>query len=147
MANTVAIVTSASSEQGAAICRELLNSNANVLGIDSVPAHKSTETSRASHFQFFQYDVKKSPTGRDALDHAAKMYMKDDVDYFVDAVGADAADPTDLRKEVLAVFKERGNGLVVTVAPVSDIGEDAKEKLVSQEEFERRDGSAKRWNR
>jgi hypothetical protein len=99
--------------------------------VDSKPAHKSTETSRASHFQFFQYDPKKSVTGKDALDHAAKMYRKDDVDCFVDVVGRDAADTTDLRKEVLAVFKERGSGLVLTVAPVSDIGDEAEQKLVS----------------
>ncbi|KAL5315163.1 hypothetical protein ACEPPN_017814 [Leptodophora sp. 'Broadleaf-Isolate-01'] len=129
----VAIVTSASSDQGAAICRELLNNNANVFGDDSVPAHKSTETSRASHFQFFQLDRRKSLTGKDALDHAARVYMKDDVDYFIDVVGEDAADTADLRKEVLAIFKQRTNGLVLTVAPVADIGIDAEQKLVGLE--------------
>ncbi|KAH7318977.1 hypothetical protein BKA65DRAFT_556408 [Rhexocercosporidium sp. MPI-PUGE-AT-0058] len=126
----VAIVTFASSDQGAAICRELLNSNANVLGVDSAPAHKSTETSRASHFQFFQYDPKEPLTGKDPLNHAAKMYMKDDVDYFIDVVGTDAAYTTDLRKEVLAVFKEKGSGLILTVAPVSDFGVDAEQELL-----------------
>ncbi|PVH77417.1 hypothetical protein DL98DRAFT_591363 [Cadophora sp. DSE1049] len=144
----VAIVTSASSETGAAICRELLKSNAFVLGVDKYPAHKSTETSRASHFQFFQYDPEKPLSGKDVLEYAAKMYMKDGVDYFVDVVGTDGADTADLRKEVLKVIRERGDGLVLTTAPASDVGSDAENILVSTTRAlsNERKGLGVRWN-
>ncbi|KAL2060081.1 hypothetical protein VTL71DRAFT_9903 [Oculimacula yallundae] len=131
----VAIVTSASSEQGAAICRELLNSNANVLGVDSTPAHKSTQSSRASHFQFFQYESGKDLKGRDVLEYAAKMYGKEGVDFYIDVVdGEDAANVMDgLRREVLDVFKEKSEGVVLTVVRSgNNIGREKEEKLVNR---------------
>lgn len=102
-----------------------------MLGVDSRPAHKSTETSRASHFQFFQYEPEKPLVGSDVLDYAARMYMKDDVNYFIDVAGTIEGGTADLRTEVLQVFKQRGDGLVLTISSVKDTGSEANMELVS----------------
>lgn len=128
----VAIVTSASSEQGAAICRELLNSNAFVLGVDSVPAHKSTETSRASHFQFFQYDAGKGASGMKVLEYANMVYMKDEVHYFVDVVKDGKAGTEDVRERVVKVMTEQGQGMVVFV------GGDAEVRMILSSDREQK---------
>ena len=71
-----------------------------MLGVDSRPAHKSTETSRASHFQFFQYEPERHLAERNVLEYAGNMYMKDDVDYLVYVVGGEQEGTADL-KEIL----------------------------------------------
>ena len=110
---TVAIITSASSSLGAAICRSLLNSNALVLGLDTVPAHKTTSASGGSHFQFLQYDGKKGlGDGNDILEKLRSVFLKDEVDFWIDVAG-------ELRigglKEVVNGMSERGDGLVLSV--------------------------------
>jgi NAD(P)-dependent dehydrogenase (short-subunit alcohol dehydrogenase family) len=110
---TVAIITSASSSLGAAICRSLLNSNALVLGLDTVPAHDTTSASGGSHFQFLQYDEKKGlGDGNEILEKLRSVFLKDEVAFWIDVVG-------ELRigglKEVVEGMSERGEGLVLSV--------------------------------
>jgi hypothetical protein len=100
---TVAIITSASS-LGASVCRALLNSNTLVLSLDTVPAHKTTNASGESHFQFLQYD---EGDGSEVLEKLRCVFLKDEVDFWTDVVG-------ELRigalKEVVDGMSEKGRG-------------------------------------
>jgi len=57
--------------------------------------------------------------------------MKDDVNYFIDVAGTIEGGTADLRTEVLQVFKQRGDGLVLTISSVKDTGSEANMELVS----------------
>jgi NAD(P)-dependent dehydrogenase (short-subunit alcohol dehydrogenase family) len=123
---TVAIITSASSSLGAAICRSLLNSNALVLGLDTVPAHKTTSASGGSHFQFLQYDAKKGlEDGRVILEKLRSVYLKDGVDLWIDVVGEGKGElEIGGLNEVIEGMSEREEGLVLSV--VGDVGREVE---------------------
>ena len=79
----MAIVIPSATERGAAICRDLLNSNAFVLGIDNVDAHETTRTSGGSHFQFLKYGEGNPPQGREVMESVEKKFGKDAVDFLI----------------------------------------------------------------
>jgi NADP-dependent 3-hydroxy acid dehydrogenase YdfG len=83
----VAIVTSASSATGAAICRSLLNSNAFVLGIDRDTPHHSTRSSRASHFQFLRCDASDPFLSAEIIKAVKKFFEKEEVDFLITVAG------------------------------------------------------------
>lgn len=95
-----------------------------MLGIDSVPAHKSTRCARGSHFQFFQYDAGKGCSWEDVLRYSREMFWVERVDFLVLVDGgAKVADV----EEVLRVL-EGGEGGVVLVGGENGGG---GEKVVS----------------
>lgn len=109
-------MTSAASPTGAAICRELLNSNANVLGIDSIPAHQTTNAQLGSHFQFFKYSQGSSHEGKDIIEHAKEMYTRDNIDFLIDVITGETEDSVvEIIRELVNVMQTQGEGLVLNV--------------------------------
>lgn len=112
---TVAIVTSCSSTQGAAICRALLNTNAFVLGIDREVPHESTQSSKASHFQFLKSSALDVDEG-EAILKAVSFHFKTEgpPDFLVHVVReGDGKGELGRMKSVLDGMSVRGKGLVL----------------------------------
>jgi len=124
----VAIVTSAASPTGAAICRELLNSNANVLGVDNVPAHKTTSFSKGSHFQFLRCEGNSVLDGPELVEYAKKVYMRDNIDFLIDVLGETSVGSGFL-EPVIEIMQDQGGGMVLGVVP-PELTDLAKEKKV-----------------
>ena len=85
-----------------------------MLGVDSVAAHKTTSSNMGSHFQFFRYRKELLPDGRDIVEFAKRVFLRDDVHFFIDLVGEKDAGKGVLG-EVVEVMRGQGHGLVVSV--------------------------------
>lgn len=66
---------------------ELLSSNANVLGVDSIPAHKTKRFSNGSHFQFFHCGKGSSPSREEVIEYAKGVCLRDDIGFLIDVLG------------------------------------------------------------
>jgi hypothetical protein len=111
----VAIIIPSATPVGAAICRELLNSNALVLGIDNVPAHETTRVSGGSHFQFLRYQAGDSPSRNGVLDEVKRRYGKDHIDFLVSILLESGGDEVrnEIMNEVVEAMESQGSGLVL----------------------------------
>jgi hypothetical protein len=85
-----------------------------VLGVDSVPAHKTTNSNKGSHFQFFQYCEEALPDGRDVVEFAKEVYLRDNVDFLIDVLGERDVGMV-MVGEVVEVMRGQGHGLVLSV--------------------------------
>jgi len=125
--STVALVTSASTAQGATIIRALLNSNANVLGIDDNVPHESTLSSKASHFQFLKLDLKncsfEEVSGK-VVEEVKRHFERDDVDFVVNVVGEGGGIETLERLHGLIGEMVGRGGLVLSVGRENREGEE-----------------------
>ncbi len=85
-----------------------------MLGVDSVPGHKTTNSNKGSHFQFFQYLDDSLPDGQELVEYAKRVYLRDNIDFFIDVLGG-----SDVGKEALGevvnVMRGQGYGLVLSV--------------------------------
>lgn len=128
--STLAVVSSASTSTGAAICRALLNSNALVLGVDSDEPHPSTQSSRASHFQFLKYapeDSEKVCFKGSVVRDAEKKFGREGIDVLV-VVKEEGSDMglNGMRDVVDFMKGQEEGGLVITVYAGKDQKEEAK---------------------
>ena len=55
-----------------------------MLGLDCVPAHKTTNSNKGSHFQFFRYPEGSAPEGPELVEFVKRVYLRDNVDFFID---------------------------------------------------------------
>jgi hypothetical protein len=89
----------------------LLNCNAKVLGVDSVPAHKTTSSNKGSHFQFFRYGGEALPDGREIVEFAKRVFWRDGVHFYMDIIGEKDVGKGVLG-EVVEIMRGQGHGLV-----------------------------------
>jgi hypothetical protein len=127
--STLAVITSASFTTSAAICRALLNSNALVLGVNSREPHPSTQSSKASHFQFLRYeggDCGKVRFKGSIVREAERGFGGVGVDVLV-VVKGDGEGGVRLEgmRDVVDVMKSEGRGLIVNVYEGDDPTEEA----------------------
>ena len=73
-------MTSAVSKTGAAICREFLNNNASVLGIDSVALQEELGFLKAESFLFIEYEPRAVPSGAEIANAAHEHFKSDHID-------------------------------------------------------------------
>jgi hypothetical protein len=85
-----------------------------VLGVDCASAHKTTNSNKGSHFQFFQYQDGSLPDGRDIVEFAKRVYLRDNVDFLVDVIGEWDVGKGVVR-EVVEAMRGQGLGLVLSV--------------------------------
>jgi hypothetical protein len=113
----VAIVISAASRTGAAICRELLSRNASVLGIDSVPLQKEGPFNGDSSFLFVRYEANAVPSGSEVVQVAQEIFKSERIDWLINVV-EETEDPKGILQptgRILAVMEERRSGLLLNV--------------------------------
>jgi hypothetical protein len=96
-----------------------------VLDVVSVPAHKTTSSNKGSHFQFFRYREESLPDGRDIVEFAKRVFLRDGVHFYIDLIGE-----KDVGKgvwgEVVEGMRGQGHGLVLNVLT----GERKEEKAI-----------------
>jgi hypothetical protein len=120
-------VTSCSRTQGAAVCRALLHANAFVLGTDREVPHASTQSSRASHFQFLRSSALDVDAGEAVLNAVGYHFKEGPPDFLVDVVGEmDGNGELGRIKAVLNGMSVRGKGLVLNV-----VDGEGEEEIVS----------------
>lgn len=111
-------MTSAASKTGAAICRELLNSNANVLGIDSVSLREELGfLKEESSFIFMECKSNAAPSGAEVANTAHEHFKLDRIDWLINIVDEvenpeRTSPPTG---QILAVMEGKRSGLVLNV--------------------------------
>jgi hypothetical protein len=93
-----------------------------VLGLDCVPAHKTTNSNKGSHFQFFRYPEGSAPEGPEVVEFVKRVYLRDNVDFFIDVLGERHVGKG-VEGEMVEVMREQGHGLVLSV-----LTEDGKEE-------------------
>jgi hypothetical protein len=121
----VAIVTSASSHIGAAICRVLLRHNALVLGVDSIPIHKSLNAGAGTHFQFLQYEGGEVDLEEKILEVSRLKFGLERVDVLVclegrgdhneHSHGEMGLQQVRLIEEMVGPMKESGGGIMLNI--------------------------------
>ena len=96
-----------------------------MLGLDCVPAHKTTNSNKGSHFQFFRYPEGSAPEGPKLVEFVKRVYLRDNVDFFID-VFSERGVGNGVVGEVVEVMREQGHGLVLSVLT----GDGKEEKAV-----------------
>ncbi|PMD32733.1 hypothetical protein L207DRAFT_571990 [Hyaloscypha variabilis F] len=113
-----AIVTSTASKTGAAICRESLNSNASVLGIDTVPLQEeSSFLKESSSFLFIEYGPHAVPSGAEFATAAKEQFKTDRIDWLINVID-EKHDPEENAQPVgqlLSVMEGKRTGLALNV--------------------------------
>ena len=89
-----------------------------MLGVDNIPAHKTTSFSKGSHFQFFQYDNDSVLQGEELIEYAKKVYLRDNVDFLIDVLGETNVGSVFL-KSIMNLMQEHRGGMVLSVLPTS----------------------------
>ncbi|KAE9382088.1 hypothetical protein N431DRAFT_476783 [Stipitochalara longipes BDJ] len=114
----VAIVTSAASKTGAAICREFLNSNASVLGIDTVSFQGEFGfLKEASSFLFLEYGSHAVPSGAEVANAAKEQFKSDRIDWLINIVDEKQNSEENPQPvgQVLSVMEEKRTGMALNV--------------------------------
>lgn len=144
-------MTNAAGEQGGAICRALLSSNALVLGVDSTTPHKSTKFVRGGHFQFLKLGDEKVREEKDEgiqmIENAEtveealqKHFPQKPVDFLVLVEEEGKELQVEEMKEVLDGMAKRRNGCVLYV------GEKEEMTSVARVAADKYKASGVRWN-
>lgn len=111
-------MTSAASKTGAAICRHLLDSNASVLGLDTVALQEGLGLlEEEASFLFVEYEAHAAPSGAE-IAHAAEQHFKSDrIDWLINVVD-EKQDPYGMSSptgQILTVMEGKRTGLVLNV--------------------------------
>jgi len=111
-------VTSAASKTGAAICREFLNSNASVLGLDTVSLREELDSLKeTSSFLFIEYGPHAVPSGAEVASAAKEQFKADRIDWLINVVD-ERQDPEENPqhvRQILSVMEEKRIGLALNV--------------------------------
>ena len=111
-------MTLAASKTGAAICREFLNSNASVLGLDTVSLREELDLPKDDpSFLFLEYGPQTVPSGAEVASAAKERFKEDCIDWLINVVD-ETQDPDENPQpvgEILSVMEEKRVGLALNV--------------------------------
>lgn len=111
-------MTSAASRTGAAICRQLLNSNASVLGLDTTSLQEELGFGKeGSSFLFIEYEAQAAPSGTDVAHTAQQHFKSERIDWLINVID-EKHDPDGISQpmgQILTVMEGKRTGLVLNV--------------------------------
>ncbi len=113
----VAIVISAASPTGTAICRELLNNKIFVLGLDVASRQREELFKGESSFKLVEYEASGVPSGVEVAQAAMSLSKSNRIDWLINIIDdtrnpGESPHPT---RQILAIMEERRNGLLLNV--------------------------------